>query len=139
MLAVRRKHAVKSRQIHARLRHRGDQSGDEVERLKDHMRGAIPIRRLQLVTDVAIRCQRQTLLPNSRSRKELREGSGGAGRQRGGLGQVIEISANPGHKIYINAMFDRCDNPARGRDGGHSGAAGAVSLDDGGSMQSKGK
>jgi N-methylhydantoinase B len=72
-------------------------------------------------------------------RKELREGSGGAGRQRGGLGQVIEISANPGHRIYINAMFDRCDNPARGRDGGQAGAAGAVSLDDGGALQSKGK
>ncbi len=72
-------------------------------------------------------------------RKELREGSGGAGRQRGGLGQVIEISANPGHRIYINAMFDRCDNPARGRDGGASGSAGSVSLDDGTAMRSKGK
>ncbi|MCZ6488390.1 MAG: hydantoinase B/oxoprolinase family protein [Gammaproteobacteria bacterium] len=72
-------------------------------------------------------------------RKELREGSGGAGAQRGGLGQVIEISANPGHRMYINAMFDRCDNPARGRDGGLSGSAGSVSLDDGTAMQSKGK
>jgi len=72
-------------------------------------------------------------------RKELREGSGGAGAQRGGLGQVIEISANPGHRIYINAMFDRCDNPARGRDGGLPGSAGSVSLDDGTAMQSKGK
>ncbi|RLA05354.1 MAG: hydantoinase B/oxoprolinase family protein [Gammaproteobacteria bacterium] len=72
-------------------------------------------------------------------RKELREGSGGAGRQRGGLGQVIEISANPGHRIYINAMFDRCDNPARGRDSGASGSAGSVSLDDGTAMRSKGK
>ena len=72
-------------------------------------------------------------------RKELREGSGGAGRQRGGLGQVIEISANPGHRVYINAMFDRCDNPARGRDGGQTGLAGSVSLDDGTAMQSKGK
>ena len=72
-------------------------------------------------------------------RKELREGSGGAGAQRGGLGQVIEISANPGHRIYINAMFDRCQNPARGRDGGLDGAAGGVSLDDGSAMQSKGK
>jgi N-methylhydantoinase B len=72
-------------------------------------------------------------------RKELREGSGGAGAQRGGLGQVIEISANPGHRMYINAMFDRCDNPARGRDGGSSGSAGSVSLDDGTAMQSKGK
>ena len=72
-------------------------------------------------------------------RKELREGSGGAGAQRGGLGQVIEISANSGHRMYINAMFDRCDNPARGRDGGSSGSAGSVSLDDGTAMQSKGK
>jgi N-methylhydantoinase B len=72
-------------------------------------------------------------------RKELREGSGGAGAQRGGLGQVIEISANPGHRIYINAMFDRCDNPARGRDGGQPGSAGSVSLDDGAAMRSKGK
>jgi len=71
-------------------------------------------------------------------RKELREGSGGAGKQRGGLGQVIEISANPGHRIYINAMFDRCQHPALGRDGGGAGAAGEVSLDDGGEMQSKG-
>ena len=72
-------------------------------------------------------------------RKELREGSGGAGKQRGGLGQVIEISANPGHRIYINAMFDRCQHPALGRDGGGAGAAGEVRLDDGGQMQSKGK
>jgi len=72
-------------------------------------------------------------------RKELREGSGGAGRQRGGLGQVIEISANQGHSIYINAMFDRCQHPASGRDGGQHGAAGNVSLNDGSAMQSKGK
>ena len=72
-------------------------------------------------------------------RKEMREGSGGAGTRRGGLGQVIELSANPGHRIYINAMFDRCENPARGRDGGQSGSAGSVSLDDDTVMQSKGK
>ncbi|MFZ9036984.1 MAG: hydantoinase B/oxoprolinase family protein [Gammaproteobacteria bacterium] len=72
-------------------------------------------------------------------RKELREGSGGAGAQRGGLGQVIEISANPGHQIYINAMFDRCQHPARGRDGGQPGAAGGVQLDDGSQLSSKGR
>ena len=69
----------------------------------------------------------------------MREGSGGAGAQRGGLGQVIEISANPGHRFYINAMFDRCENPARGRDGGLPGAPGGVSLNDGSAMQSKGR
>lgn len=72
-------------------------------------------------------------------RKELREGSGGAGRSRGGLGQVIEISANQGHHMYINAMFDRCQNPARGRDGGNPGQAGEVMLDDGTVMKSKGQ
>ena len=72
-------------------------------------------------------------------RKELREGSGGAGKLRGGLGQVIEISANPGHRMYINAMFDRCDHPARGRDGGKDGAAGEVGLDDGSQLSSKGR
>jgi N-methylhydantoinase B len=72
-------------------------------------------------------------------RKELREGSGGAGKLRGGLGQVIEISANPGHRVYLNAMFDRCKNPARGRDGGQPGAAGEVGLDDGSLLSSKGR
>jgi N-methylhydantoinase B len=72
-------------------------------------------------------------------RKELREGSGGAGTTRGGLGQVIEVSANPGHRIYLNAMFDRCDNPARGRAGGLPGGAGEVGLDDGSKLSSKGR
>ena len=72
-------------------------------------------------------------------RKELREDSGGTGARRGGLGQVIEISANSGHRMYINAMFDRCDNPARGRNGGGAGAPGGVELDDGSRLSSKGK
>ena len=72
-------------------------------------------------------------------RKELREGSGGAGRLRGGLGQVIEIAANDGHEFWIKAMFDRVDHPARGRNGGADGQAGVVRLDDGTPMQPKGR
>ncbi len=72
-------------------------------------------------------------------RKEFREGSGGAGRLRGGLGQVVEIGANEGHELHIKAMFDRVKNPARGREGGRSGAAGIVRLDDGTPMQPKGR
>ena len=72
-------------------------------------------------------------------RKELREGSGGDGRQRGGLGQIIEISPREGHEMHFNAMFDRVDHPARGRDAGRDGSAGAVSLDDGTQMKSKGR
>ena len=64
-------------------------------------------------------------------RKELRDGSGGAGQYRGGLGQVVEIGAAAGHEFHFNAMFDRIDHPARGRDGGHDGEPGSVMLDDG--------
>lgn len=72
-------------------------------------------------------------------RKELREGSGGAGRLRGGLGQVIEIAADEGHEFWIKAMFDRVEHPARGRQGGADGKAGIVRLDDGTPMKAKGR
>ncbi|MCR6497543.1 hydantoinase B/oxoprolinase family protein [Shinella sp. CPCC 101442] len=71
-------------------------------------------------------------------RKELREGSGGAGAQRGGLGQMIEIEAAEGFSFRFSAMFDRLDHPARGRDGGLDGAPGGVALDDGTALKGKG-
>lgn len=72
-------------------------------------------------------------------RKDLREGSGGAGALRGGLGQTIEIEPRKGYDFYFNAMFDRVENPARGRDGGADGAAGRVELADGTKLRSKGR
>ena len=72
-------------------------------------------------------------------RKELREGSGGDGTYRGGLGQTVEIAPAKGHEFYFNAMFDRLDNPARGRAGGKSGMSGGVSLDDGTILNGKGR
>jgi N-methylhydantoinase B len=72
-------------------------------------------------------------------RKELREDSGGDGRQRGGLGQVMEIGVRDGHQMHFNAMFDRIDHPARGRSGGGEGRAGVVRLDDGTPMRAKGR
>ncbi len=72
-------------------------------------------------------------------RKELRESSGGAGRFRGGLGQVIEIEARQGFHLHFNAMFDRIGNPARGRDGGKAGAPGWVGLSDGTVLKGKGR
>ncbi|MGR3513626.1 MAG: hydantoinase B/oxoprolinase family protein [Paracoccaceae bacterium] len=71
--------------------------------------------------------------------KELREGSGGAGMYRGGLGQIIEIEARAGYDFYFNAMFDRVDHPARGRNGGGDGAPGRVELTDGTVLRSKGR
>lgn len=72
-------------------------------------------------------------------RKELRPSSGGAGKQRGGLGQYMEVGAVEGHEFYFSAMFDRVDYPARGRQGGESGGATTISLDDGTAMRGKGK
>lgn len=72
-------------------------------------------------------------------RKDLRGGSGGAGRNRGGLGQTIEIEPRAGYEFYFNAMFDRISNPARGRDGGGSGAPGSVALADGTVLRGKGR
>ncbi|WP_171123373.1 MULTISPECIES: hydantoinase B/oxoprolinase family protein [unclassified Ruegeria] len=72
-------------------------------------------------------------------RKDLREGSGGAGALRGGLGQTIEIEPREGYDFYFNAMFDRVENPARGRNGGLAGGAGAVELADGTKLRSKGR
>ena len=72
-------------------------------------------------------------------RKELRPDSGGPGEFRGGLGQVIEIEARPGHEFHFNAMFDRVDFPARGRGGGCNGSPGRVEMADGNRLASKGR
>ena len=72
-------------------------------------------------------------------RKDLRAGSGGAGAMRGGLGQIIEIEARDGYDFFFNAMFDRVQNPARGRDGGGPGAPGKVELADGTELRAKGR
>lgn len=72
-------------------------------------------------------------------RKELRPDSGGAGKTRGGLGQYMEVGAQDGHEFDIQAMFDRSENPARGRRGGRNGALTTIAQDDGSAMRAKGK
>jgi N-methylhydantoinase B len=71
-------------------------------------------------------------------KKELRPGSGGAGRTQGGHGQIIEIGSGIDRPWDILAAFDRIDHPARGRDGGHDGAAGYVGLASGQKFRGKG-
>jgi N-methylhydantoinase B len=72
-------------------------------------------------------------------RKELRPDSGGSGKQRGGLGQFMEVGARDGYEFDFQAMFDRVDHPARGRQGGKNGAPTTISRDDGAAMRGKGK
>src|SRR5262249_52737209 len=45
---------------------------------------------------------------------------------RGGLGQVIELGGARAPPVALLCNFERVHNPARGRDGGHAGAARAV-------------
>jgi N-methylhydantoinase B len=72
-------------------------------------------------------------------RKEFREDSGGAGKYRGGLGQVIEIGGANGIPFDVLAMFERVNNAPHGRDGGADGATGQVRLASGEKLRAKGQ
>jgi len=72
-------------------------------------------------------------------RREFREGSGGPGTYRGGLGQVIELGGADGMPVAMLCNFERINNPARGRDGGGLGAPGKVTLVSGKPIRSKGR
>lgn len=72
-------------------------------------------------------------------RKEYRIDSGGAGKFRGGLGQVMEISNAEGAPFALSSMFDRVKHAPRGRAGGLSGACGTVGLKSGRILPAKGR
>ncbi len=71
-------------------------------------------------------------------RKELRPDSAGAGRTRGGFGQIMEIGAKGDAEFACNAIFDRVAHAPRGREGGQDGAPGVVRLRHGGTLRTKG-
>jgi N-methylhydantoinase B len=71
-------------------------------------------------------------------RKELRPDSGGAGRTRGGMGQIMEIATKGDLEFAVNATFDRVANAPKGREGGLSGAPGVVRLAGGQKLRTKG-
>src|ERR1700693_4586705 len=71
-------------------------------------------------------------------RLPIRPGAAGVGRAQGGHGQIIEIGSGVDRPWDILAAFDRIDHPARGRDGGHDGAAGYVGLSSGQKFRGKG-
>jgi N-methylhydantoinase B len=81
----------------------------------------------------------ESVAPVMFRRREFREGSGGAGEYRGGLGQVIELGGADHTPIAMLCNFERVKNPARGRDGGQEGAAGGVSLVSGRPIGAKGR
>ncbi len=80
----------------------------------------------------------ETLSPLLVHRKAFRQDSGGAGRLRGGLGQVMEISSLDDAPFAISANYDRIDFPPRGRDDGLDGTPGRLSLKSGRTFPGKG-
>ena len=81
----------------------------------------------------------ESLTPIIIWRKELREGSGGAGQYRGGLGQVLEIGMDGDAAFSLAAMFERASHPARGFHGGKDGKPGVVKTVGGRPLLSSGR
>ena len=73
------------------------------------------------------------------SKREFLQDSGGGGRFRGGLGQIVEIRHGGDKAFFVSKMFDRIEHPARGRAGGGSGRPGKVYIKNGGLLKGKGK
>ncbi len=63
-------------------------------------------------------------------RKELRPGSGGAGSEQGGLGQVIEFTVDNDRDWTLNAVTSRLTCPPLGLFGGSAGASGSFVVND---------
>lgn len=61
-------------------------------------------------------------------KKELLQDSGGAGKNRGGLGQVLEMEIGGDGPVLMSLMFDRVVHPAIGTDGGKPGQTASVTI-----------
>lgn len=70
----------------------------------------------------------ETLAPLLVERKELRDGSGGDGRFRGGLGQALAFRVLTDDPATCSVFCDRTVVPAQGFFGGQSGARGALLI-----------
>ncbi|MCX6049249.1 MAG: hydantoinase B/oxoprolinase family protein [Chloroflexi bacterium] len=72
----------------------------------------------------------ESLAPVIQHRRQLRTDSGGAGQQRGGLGQATEISYRGQGPWSVSAMIDRTRFNAQGLEGGQPGALGEFMQDE---------
>ena len=70
----------------------------------------------------------EAAMPIVFDRKELRPGSGGAGRAAGGDGQIIQFHMRTAHPWTLNAVPSRLDRGPEGLAGGASGAAGRFTV-----------
>lgn len=81
----------------------------------------------------------ESVVPVRIVRRELRADTGGPGRFRGGLGQVIELESTENAPLAFFAAVDRIEHPARGRHGGRPGACGRLTLSSGRELAGKGE
>lgn len=70
----------------------------------------------------------EAAMPIVFDRKELRPGSGGAGRAAGGDGQIIQFHMRTAHPWTLNAVPSRLDRGPEGLAGGAPGAAGRFTV-----------
>jgi N-methylhydantoinase B len=79
----------------------------------------------------------ESLSPVVMKRRQLRPDSGGAGKWRGGLGQLTEFTRRGEGRWSVSSIADRTEYPAPGLLGGGSGAKGEVMLGDGTRLHAK--
>jgi N-methylhydantoinase B len=79
----------------------------------------------------------ESLSPVVLQRRQLRPDSGGAGKWRGGLGQLTEFTRRGEGRWSVSSIADRTEYPAPGLLGGGSGAKGEVMLGDGTRLHAK--
>ena len=72
----------------------------------------------------------ESLTPLVVERKEIRDGSGGAGARRGGSGQVFTVRNGGETPIRLSVLADLTHRGARGLAGGEDGASAAFAVDD---------
>lgn len=70
-------------------------------------------------------------------RKELRADSGGAGRRRGGLGQICELENVASRPVQVIIIGEREHHPAEGVQGGLPGACASASIEGSGAVSLK--
>ena len=79
----------------------------------------------------------ESLSPVVMRRRQLRPNSGGAGKWRGGLGQLTEFARRGEGRWSVSSIADRTEYAAPGLLGGGSGAKGEVILGDGARLHAK--
>ncbi|WP_290049505.1 hydantoinase B/oxoprolinase family protein [Amycolatopsis solani] len=79
----------------------------------------------------------ETMAPLVQFSRALRPDSGGAGRWRGGLGQVTTMGSRGGDSWSVNGNVDRVRTAASGVDGGTAGAPGRFGLREGADLPAK--